>query len=387
MIEAAKTALTSLPVETASADARDACRFLMEVAQEHDDVDLAADAAAQLVEAAAAVRSAHSGAGDRSFSQHRASRSTDFRFAAQALVRAQRLDDAVVALERGRTRELGLLTLTERLDLDALSHLDPALRARIETVGASFRADILDLEEHPRSDHAEQYERIRSDVRETPTFETSLDTPTLEAISQAAQPLCPLVYLGSAPLGSFAIVVDRHSDGRVELDAIDAPDCTSTAIVELAMAGISPDTREFEGIENAYLLAQMNSPEYLDASLAALSHLVGERLLRPLGGLLASRGSTGVTLVSAGLLGLMPMHAIAWRDASGNRRCLVDDFAVTFAPSAQLRVACRQRASQRSGDPVRLVAVANPLPHPPTHCRVLNSRSNSSKASYRPANA
>jgi len=363
-IEAARTALTSLPVETVPADARDASRFLMEVAQEHDDIDLAADAAEQLVEAAASVQSAHASAGSRSFSRHRASTSTDFRFAAHALVRAQRLEDAVVSLERGRARELSLPTLTEHLDLDALSHLDPALRTRIEEIGASFRADILGLEEHWASDRADEYERIRSAVQETPTFETSLDPATLGQISQAAQPRCPLVYLGSAPLGSFAIIVDRHSNGRVELDAIHAPDCTSTAIVELAMIGISPDTREFEGGENAYLLAQMNAPEHLDASLAALSPLIGEHLLSPLGDLLASRGSAGITLVPAGLLGLMPMHAIAWNDASGNRRCLVDDFAVTLAPSAQLQVACRQRASQRADDLVRLVGVANPLPHP-----------------------
>ena len=362
-IEAARTALTSLPIKDVPADARDASRFLMEVAQEHDDVDLAADAATQLVEAAAAAISAHSAAIGR-ISQHLGTSSTDFRFAAHALVRAQRLEDAVVALERGRARELGLLTLTERLDLDALSHLDPALRARIEEVGASFRTDILGLEELSASDRADEYERIRSAVRETPTFEASLDPPTLGEISQAALPRCPLVYLGSAPMGSFAIIVDRHSDGSFELDAIHAPDCTSTAIVELAMIGISPDTPEFEVSESPYLLAQMNAPEELDASLAALSNLVGERLLRPLGGLLARRGSAGVTLVPTGLLGLMPTHAIAWSDATGDRRCLVDHFAVTFAPSAQLQVACMQRASQRFGDPVRFVGVANPLPHP-----------------------
>lgn len=108
----------------------------------------------------------------------------------------------------------------------------------------------------------------------------------------------------------------------------------------------------------------MHAPENLDASLAALSAPLGEHLLRPLGDLLASRGAVGVTLVPAGLLGLMPVHAIAWSDASGNRRCLVDDFAVTFAPSAQLQVACKQRSSQRARHPIRFVGIANPLPHP-----------------------
>ena len=302
-------------------------------------------------------------AADR-FSEHSGRKSTDFRFAAHALVRARRLEEALVALERGRARELGLLTLIERLDLEALSHLDPALRAGVEAVGASFRADILGLEERSASDRADEYALIRSAVQQTPTLETSLDPPTLDDISKAAHPRCPLVYLGSAPMGSFAIIVDRDRDGRVELDAIHAPDCISSAIVQLAMVGISPGTREFEGIASAYLHAQMHAPEHLDASLAALSPLIGEHLLRPLGDLLADRRAVGVTLVSAGLLGLMPLHAIAWSGASGNRRCLVDDFDVTFAPSAQLQVACRQRAFRRANDPVRFVGIANPLPHP-----------------------
>ena len=92
--------------------------------------------------------------------------------------------------------------------------------------------------------------------------------------------------------------------------------------------------------------------------------LIGEQLLRPLGDLLSGRGAVGVTLVPAGLLGLMPLHAIAWSDSAGNRRCLVDDFDVTFAPSARLQSACVERALQRASAPVRFVGIANPLPHP-----------------------
>lgn len=361
--KAFKTALTVLSADRGPSEAREASRLLMELAQEQENVELAADAAEQLTEAAAATISAHSRADDR-FSEHRGERSTDFRFAAQALVRAQRLEEAAVALEHGRARELGLLTLTERLNLDTLSHLDPTLCSRIEEAGAAFRADILGLGDRSASDRTDEYMRIRSAAQQTPTFETSLDPPTLDEIIQAAQPRCPLVFLGSAPRGSFAIIVNRHGDGRTELDAIHTSDCTSTAIVQLAMAGISPDTREFEGIENAYLHAQMHAPENLDASLAALSSLLGEHLLRPLGDLLVSRGSVGVTLVPAGLLGLMPLHAIAWSDPSGSRRCLIDYFTVTLAPSARLRVACGQRASRLAADPVRFVGIANPLPHP-----------------------
>ena len=114
----------------------------------------------------------------------------------------------------------------------------------------------------------------------------------------------------------------------------------------------------------AYLAAQTHALEVLDAAVEALSPLIGEKLLRPLADSLVGGGAAGVTLVPAGLLGLMSLHAIRWSDAAGNRPSLIDDFDVTFAPSARLHLACMQRASHRGGEPVRFVGIANPLPHP-----------------------
>ena len=362
-IGAFKTALTVLSAGTEPAEVRDASRRLAQLAEAKGDIGLAADAAAQLVEAAAATISARSRAEDR-LAEHSGRKSTDFRFAAHALVRARRLREALLALEHGRARELGLLTMIERVDLDALSHLDPGLSAGIEAVGTSLRADILGVDGWSVSDPAEQLALIRSAVKQTPNLELDLDPPTLDEISKIALPRCPLVYFGSAPRGSFAVIVDRDRNGQVELEAIHAPDCESSVSVQLALIGISPATHEPEGIGSAYLHAQMYEPGNLDASLAALSPLIGDQLLRPLADLLADRAAVGVTLVPTGLLGLMPLHAITWNDTAGNRRCLIDDFDVTFAQSARVQATCRQRASRRVGIHVRFVGIANPLPHP-----------------------
>ena len=178
-----------------------------------------------------------------------------------------------------------------------------------------------------------------------------------------AQPGCPIVYLGSAPKGGYAIIVDRSPDGHVELDAIHAPDCGSGRIAELAMMGISTGTSKSKGIESAYLHAQMEMPTNIDIALQALSHVIGEQLLRPLSDELAGREAVGVTLVPAGLLGLMPLHAVEWNDVSGNRRCLIEDFDVTFAPSIRLHAACIRRAYQRTEVPIPFVGISNPLPH------------------------
>ena len=358
-VEAFKTALTVLSADMGPGEARDTSRLLLELAEAQGDVELAADAAGRLVEAAAAVTSAHSRADDR-MSEHRGQGTTDFRFAAQALVRAGRLEEAVIALELGRTRELGLLILAEGIDLEALSHIDPSLHAEVEELTAAVRADILSAEEEPPSDRSEWFARVRSALQQTPTFEKAFSSPTLDEIGAAAEPERPLVYLGSAPTGSFCIIVSRDESGGTALEAIRAPDCDSEAVANLAM-GIAPDGKQLSPV--AYLAAQADQPELLDEAIVALSPLVGEKLLGPLADSLARRGSSSVTLVPAGILGLMPLHAIPWSNAEGSRKTLIDDFDVTFAPSARLQLACTQRVSQKLGSAVRFVGVANPLPH------------------------
>ena len=358
-IEAFKTALTTLSASMGPSAARETSRLLLELAEAEDDVELAADAAGRLVEAAAAVISAHSRAGDR-MSEHHGPQTTDFRFAAHALVRAGRLEEAVTALELGRTRELGLLMMAEGIDLEALSHIDPSLHAEVEELMAAVRADILNAEEGPTSDRSEWFARIRAALQQTPTFENALSSPTLDVVGAAAEPQRPLVYLGSGPTGSFCIIVCRDESGGTALEAIHAPDCDSQAVADLAI-GVAPDGRQVSPV--AYLAAQADQPELLDEAIGALSPLVGEKLLGPLADSLARRGSSSVTLVPAGILGLMPLHAIPWSNAEGSRKTLIDDFDVTFAPSARLQLACTQRVSQKPGSAVRFVGVANPLPH------------------------
>ncbi|MCY3881319.1 MAG: CHAT domain-containing protein [Chloroflexi bacterium] len=357
-IEAFKAALTALSADMGPSEAREASRLLLELAEAEDHVELAADAAGRLVEAAAAVISAHSRADDR-MSEHSWQGTTDFRFAAHALVRAGRLEEAVMALELGRTRELGLLMLGEGIDLDALAHIDPSLHAEVEELVAEVRADILSPKEGSTSDRSERFARIRAALRQTPTFEKAFPPPTLDEVGMAAEPQRPLVYLGSAPKGSFCIIVYSDGHGSTSLEAIHAADCDSQAIADLAI-GLAPDGTQVSDI--AYLAAQAYEPELLDESIRLLSPLIGAKLLRPLADSLARRGVSSITLIPAGILGLMPLHAIPWSDAEGSRKALIDDFDVRFAASARLQLACTQRA-HKYGNAVRFLGVANPLPH------------------------
>ncbi|MXY85184.1 MAG: CHAT domain-containing protein [Chloroflexi bacterium] len=360
-IEALKRSLTALSAETDPASARKASRLLRVLAEDQGDYELAADAAETLVDATAASISRYAHARDR-MSAHSEDVPTDFRFAASTLVRVGRLVEAIKAIELGRARELILITLDEQLNLEALSHLNPGLSAAIVDTTKSLRAEFLAQESGTQSALADRLDLVRAEVSRTPTFERALDVPDLDELSQAAQPGHPLVYLGSAPSGSYAIIVDRDVSGRTELEAVHASNCDSETIVLNLFFGTG--SNEGDGSSDAYLLAQFSGEGDLDRSLVALSSLIGENLIGPVGKVLTRRRAHGVTLVPTGLLGLLPLHAIGWTSEERDRRCLLDDFDVTFAPSARMRTACVKRAAHRGGQPIRWVGVANPLPNP-----------------------
>ncbi|MEU4164191.1 CHAT domain-containing protein, partial [Actinoplanes sp. NPDC026670] len=90
----------------------------------------------------------------------------------------------------------------------------------------------------------------------------------------------------------------------------------------------------------------------LDECLAVL----GRHVAGPLAGLLHTAGATRVTLIPVGLFCALPLHAAPYRDG----RCLIDDFAVGYAPSRTVRDAVQRIADQRTGRARHGVAVVDP---------------------------
>jgi CHAT domain len=66
-----------------------------------------------------------------------------------------------------------------------------------------------------------------------------------------------------------------------------------------------------------------------------------------------------VVVIPSKWLSLMPIHA-AWRLADGRRRYLVDEFALTYAPSRAALAVARDRYAKRASLPRSLLAVVNP---------------------------
>ncbi len=359
-VAALTTSLSVLSSASYPESSRQASSLLRALAEELEDFELAADAASHFVDAAAAVIARRARSRDRLAELH-AEANDEFHCAVSALVRAGRLVEAALSVERRRAGELELLTLSELLDLDVVSYLDPSLSAQVQELSDAQRGDILGLQQVSQADLSDRQELVRAAIRDLPTYARAIDAPDLFELGQAVELQRPLVYLGAATNGVYAVVVGKDAAGDVVLDSIHVSEYGSDEIVQ-QLVDTDPNLADVETA--ALVVARSLDHDRLDSSMTALSHVLGEQTLRELSMTLTRREAVGVTLVATGFLGLLPLHAIDWCTEQGKRRCLLDDFEVTYAPSARIHAACARRAEKRQGEAMRLVGVANPLPHP-----------------------
>ena len=136
---------------------------------------------------------------------------------------------------------------------------------------------------------------------------------------------------------------------------MDLPSLTSTNVFH-ALARIDRTADIVEG----YLVEHPTTGIGLDDEIANVASVLGPSLLKPLARALEDEDRTSVCIVAIGVLGWVPLHALAW-DENGAARCLLDGFDVAYAPSSYVRQVCRDRARGRPRFQ-RLLAVGNPLP-------------------------
>jgi hypothetical protein len=89
--------------------------------------------------------------------------------------------------------------------------------------------------------------------------------------------------------------------------------------------------------------------------------VLGERLTGPLADQLARSQPDRVTLIACGLLGLLPLHAASYQRGQ-EIRCLLSDYAVTYAPSARVLDATRLGQAQAGTGLAAFVTSAGGLP-------------------------
>ncbi|MFD3538239.1 CHAT domain-containing protein [Streptomyces sp. NPDC058662] len=248
-----------------------------------------------------------------------------------AMVRAGRTLDAVLLLERTRARELGETLQQDQDVLRSARDADPAAldayRAaaeRLARLGSAERSlpvagygtdDVERLQlQLVRSIAGARKERDAALARLTAAAEP-LRPPGVGELSAAAPAHRPLVYLYLFEEAAHLLLVRRDGEGGFDLD-----------------------TRRV-GLREAAA----------DGALGTA--LQRERLTAVLAAWLRELGADQVTLVACGALAGMPLHAYVH-----DGRCLLDEFTVSFAPSAAVLA---RRPSPRPGPPV-LAAVGDP---------------------------
>lgn len=273
------------------------------------------------------------------------------RWAAYALARVGRDEQAVQAIEQGRARELTLSTSRATVELDELRQLDPALAGRYQDSLRAYAATALKtnrLQEAPAaralSGVATDLQEAVESIRSVPGHEQFLRPLSPGDLLDAAGGL-PVAYLVTAPAGSCVLTLRSGEHGRPAVGAIQVPEVTGRSVAGLVLFDVD---RHLPGI-----LAPDRQGR--QTALSRLSEL--RPLVEPVAALLRSVGVGKVVVVPTGLLGAVPLHAIPVTAG----RVLDDEGEIHLAPSVAGYGACRRRAALKRTAHLVGIADTDPL--------------------------
>lgn len=289
-----------------------------------------------------------------------ASSPTLARWAAYALARAGRPEQAIEAIENGRARQLSADLARETADLAQLSVADRTLTDRYQAALTTYRAALANSShatapanaQHQVNAAEKSIQQILEQIRAIPGLERFLQPMSVADICQAGGG-DPVIYLVSAPAGSYVLVVRPGATSEPIVEAMAVPAITSVDVLRLEM---------FDYIGDAHapglLLAQSTDPLRRKTMLpAALERLIEmQPLIEPVADILTLSPGNRAVVIPTGLLGLIPLHATPLKGREGQ---VLDDLGeIYFAPSASAFAACRKRSSATRS--TQLVGVADP---------------------------
>jgi tetratricopeptide (TPR) repeat protein len=285
--------------------------------------------------------------------QHTAAVNRLPRRAAHAFVACGSLEEAVVTLENGRTRELRRQLQLEDPQLAELKRFVPHAVADWREAAAQLAAEGADLDAAGAA-----LDDALARIRAVPRFERFGLGAELRTVQAAAAEGVPVVYINPAPEGTTLLRID--ATGRI--DARPLP-LTSVDIVLRVLFGIAPDDDISEPI--SYTLAAAGGPADVEddrdrpdiaEALDRLLPWIGEEIAAPIDDLLAGHGDVGAVLIAFGPQASVPLVAARF----DGDRTLLDLYAVSTTPSATAHAAARRRAAAVENPLATLVAIADP---------------------------
>jgi CHAT domain-containing protein len=265
-----------------------------------------------------------------------------------ALAKNGQLEDAVVAIEDGRALLLehaaGRRVDLSRLEAAGHGHLaaryaraaqriesGARLAAGQDGSSASYRADVVRTA-------AAELQQVIAEIREIPEFADFLRRPTIDDLARAAT-AAPLVYVVSAPQGGLALVV--RATGAVM--AAELPDLTESKLADRA-------ERFFE----AYAERATAAPAWL-RQLDETAKWLWDVVVEPTRAVLGE--AERLVLIPSGALQLLPLQAAWTADSTSptGRRYLIDDFTLSYGPSARALLSVDPVVMDRALDGVLVV--------------------------------
>ena len=280
---------------------------------------------------------------------------------AYALARDDDLALAVAAMERGRARLLAEVQERERRDLEGLTakghgRLYQRYQAAARRIHRLETAELLDKRLPSDFDHVTEIRdaraelgRVIEEIRHVPGYDGFFSLPTFEQIQRTLTADGKAgVYLLAVAQGGLALIVHWSGVKEIWLDTTEQ-DLNGWLV-----------KREGERITGGYLPAQMGDT-LLDTTLDELLPTLGEKVAGPLALALRELGVQAITLIPAGRLALLPLHSACYR-VNNHKQTLLDEFVVSYAPSARALGHARAMLARRVTTAPRLLAVCNPLP-------------------------
>lgn len=296
--------------------------------------------------------------------------------AAYAHCKIGKLREAVLILEQGRARSLNDALARDHADLEQVEQLQPetyrryiqaAEYVRLLERGGMPSVALLQIEQqgsvptqqflpmHLRRARAELEAAIEA-IRQLPSYADFLTHPTYEQLVQAAVVGVPLVYLAVTPANSIALLLQAGSTQPELLE-------TAFSFDQQSQMFFKKDSDNTPS--GGYLYGLLGDVQpWIEEVLSEALPALGRDLLAPLALRLQELHATGVVLITAGLLGVWPLHAARYlRD--GRETFLGDEYAVAYAPSVRVLLAARCVAHQhreKAEHSIHLVGIVNPQP-------------------------
>jgi CHAT domain-containing protein len=284
-------------------------------------------------------------------------------------------DQAFLTAERGRARLLSEALRFDRADGTAVNAPKadalPTLTQQVRQLEAEQYGGMYDSDDYPRHERLRrQLRKLSDDTREKEA--TLSRTRQIEALSPSEPGHA--VVVSTLTIHGGVLFILRHGDSAItEVNLIRIPGLTAQQVTRwLTEDGVL--AKSWFGAYEARTENENHHHRWM-ATIDRFCRRLGDLVVKELARKLKALRVQSVAVVAGGGLQFLPLSACA-TDNVGH--CLLDDFAITFAPSVYVATVCSRRRKQRMAirGPYFLAAVskyddAPDLPYVKTEIEVI----------------